>query len=267
MQQNTTLTLCWKLIRSDGIIIGFTAHDKELVLPDGIYVPLPGLAASSLAASASLDVDNLDFSAALNHATISRIDVEAGRYDGARLEIFLADWQAPNAPLVHLARLYIADVDFTGDNLKAEARGESALFDRALVETLSPECRASLGDARCKVAVRRFAKLVKIQSLISDTHFGISGPISDIDYYAYGTVRILSGNNAGFESRILASGAQDVTLEDAPPFAMTLGTQVNLIAGCDKRYSTCRAKFENQYNFRGEPFVPGIDSLIRYPGV
>jgi uncharacterized phage protein (TIGR02218 family) len=267
MTSTSYYVLCWKLTRIDGVIVGFTAHDKTLHLDDGSYVPLPGLESSSLSASASLEIDNLDFSAALNHAVISRRDVEAGRYDGARVEIFLIDWQTPISARIHLARLTIGDVDFSGVVLKAEAHGETETLEKSLIETLSPECRASLGDARCKVALRKFTRVGKILVGGAALNFDVSNLESETNYYAYGTARILSGDNTGFESRIVSSTGAMITLEDRPPFAVVAGTLIQVVAGCDKRFSSCATKFDNKYNFRGEPFVPGVDALLRYPGL
>ncbi|MGO1304812.1 MAG: phage BR0599 family protein, partial [Sphingomonas parapaucimobilis] len=41
---------------------------------------------------------------------------------------------------------------------------------------------------------------------------------------------------------------------------------IELVEGCDKRLETCLSRFGNVVNFRGEPFLPGIDLLTRYPG-
>jgi len=48
-------------------------------------------------------------------------------------------------------------------------------------------------------------------------------------------------------------------------FALQVGQKIRLYAGCDKRLQTCIDKFDNVLNFRGEPFVPGSDVLVRYP--
>ena len=45
------------------------------------------------------------------------------------------------------------------------------------------------------------------------------------------------------------------------------GDLVELREGCDRRFSTCRDRFRNKDNFRGEPQVPGPDSVIRYPSL
>ncbi|MDE5056044.1 phage BR0599 family protein [Wolbachia endosymbiont of Drosophila bicornuta] len=32
----------------------------------------------------------------------------------------------------------------------------------------------------------------------------------------------------------------------------------SILAGCDKTFPTCRSKFNNTVNFRGEPYIPGF---------
>ena len=35
--------------------------------------------------------------------------------------------------------------------------------------------------------------------------------------------------------------------------------------GCNKTIYDCSNKFSNIVNFRGEPFVPGMDAMMDYP--
>ncbi len=35
-------------------------------------------------------------------------------------------------------------------------------------------------------------------------------------------------------------------------------------AGCDKQFSTCKAKFDNAVNYRGFPQIPGDDFVLSY---
>ncbi len=48
--------------------------------------------------------------------------------------------------------------------------------------------------------------------------------------------------------------------------AMVGDKRIALTEGCDKRFATCRTRFANSENFRGEPHLPGNDLLTRYPG-
>ena len=42
------------------------------------------------------------------------------------------------------------------------------------------------------------------------------------------------------------------------------GDTFTVTAGCDKRFATCRSKFDNQLNFRGFPHLPGNDAAYGY---
>jgi uncharacterized phage protein (TIGR02218 family) len=57
-----------------------------------------------------------------------------------------------------------------------------------------------------------------------------------------------------------------LTLAETPPFALDLPARVRLTEGCDKQLATCRDRFGNAVNFRGEAHLPGNDLLTRYPG-
>ena len=65
---------------------------------------------------------------------------------------------------------------------------------------------------------------------------------------------------------ILRSQGTELTLRDLPPFAPAIGDLVEIREGCDKSLATCSGRFANAVNFRGEPHLPGIDLLTRYPG-
>lgn len=86
-----------------------------------------------------------------------------------------------------------------------------------------------------------------------------------LNAYGDGRLRWFGGGNSGLEDAVLASEGATVTLRRAPRHAAQ-GALVLVEQGCDKRLSTCAGRFGNAANFQGEPFLPGIDLLTRYPG-
>lgn len=259
----TALALCWRVERQDGVTIGITAHDRDLEIDGLLYRAAPGMTPSAISRSASLDADSMDVTGALTSAAIGEADLLAGRWDGARVIFFATDWSAPGAT-VSLGEGTIGAVETRGDMLTAELRGISAALERPVVEETSPECRAELGDRRCRVAMagrRRFARVT-----------GVAGPVVTLDAsepagnaYGGGRLRWFGGANSGLEDAIARSDGATVTLRRSPRFAGA-GAMVELIEGCDKSLATCAARFGNAVNFRGEPYLPGIDLLTRYPG-
>ena len=50
------------------------------------------------------------------------------------------------------------------------------------------------------------------------------------------------------------------------PYVVTAGDTFVVYAGCTKRYTEdCLTKFNNGLNFRGFPFLPGDDLLLKGP--
>jgi len=56
-----------------------------------------------------------------------------------------------------------------------------------------------------------------------------------------------------------------LTLWQAMPEQIEAGDTFVVTAGCDKRFDTCRARFNNAVNFRGFPHIPGNDFIIAHP--
>ena len=74
-----------------------------------------------------------------------------------------------------------------------------------------------------------------------------------------------AGSGAPIRGSMMRSDGAVVTLRRAPRFD-GVGARVELLEGCDKSLATCAGRFGNALNFRGEPYLPGIDLLTRYPG-
>lgn len=81
----TTLAICWRLDRRDGVTLGFTAHDRDLEIGGVRYRSAPGMVPSAIGRSDGFDLDTMDVSGALSDAAIAAVDLEAGRWDGSTL--------------------------------------------------------------------------------------------------------------------------------------------------------------------------------------
>ena len=109
---------------------------------------------------------------------------------------------------------------------------------------------------------RRFARVMAGTG--AEVTLDAGEPVADA--YGEGLLRWFGGANAGLASAIERSAGAVLTLRPAPAFAVAPGVLVEVTEGCDRRLATCAARFGNVANFRGEPHLPGIDLLTRYPG-
>jgi uncharacterized phage protein (TIGR02218 family) len=260
-----TIALCWRLERGDGVTLGFTTHDRDLTISGLVYRAAPGMLPSAISVSDGLDADSVDIKGALTSAAIGGADLSAGRWDGASVRIFMVDWEAPDGESFQVARGELGEVLVKGEAFEAELRGPTALLDAPVVEQTSPECRARLGDKRCRVDMAGRTRLTRIASIAAADAVAVEDAAAG-NAYAGGRLRWFGGANSGLESAILRSEGPALTLYEPPPAEPAAGDLVEIEEGCDKMLATCAGRFGNAANFRGEPHLPGIDLLTRYPG-
>lgn len=258
----THLALCWRLVRRDGVALGFTSHDRPLLFDGLLHLARPGMTPSAVVLGDGLEADAMEVAGALSAGALTAADLLAGRWDGARLQLMLVDWRDPGTGHHSLAIGTLGEVtvgDGADAGFTAELVGPGAALAASAVETCSPECRAELGDARCRVSLRGRERIVTLAGAQPDRVCADGIVAGD---HAHGTLLVLDGPAAGLERRLIAE--DDGWLLFDEPLGLAIGTRALLREGCDKRFATCRDRFGNAANFRGEPHVPGADLLTRY---
>jgi uncharacterized phage protein (TIGR02218 family) len=266
----TTLARCWKLTRRDGVVMGFTDHDRDLVV-DGVSCRAgTGFAASEATSRFDLSVDGAEISGALADQSLTDADLAAGRYDAARIETWLVDWSEPSLKLL-TARGTLGEVRREGQAFTAELRGLADQLSQESGRLYTAKCGADLGDARCKVDLTAPALRGSgiVTALEGTSVFLASGLDAFADgLFTAGRLSWTSGANAGLAIEIKAhgfAGQPRLTLWQAMPEPIGVSDGFAVTAGCDKRFATCRARFANTDNFRGFPQIPGNDFLLASP--
>lgn len=258
----STLAFCWRIARGDGVTIGLTSHDRDLRWGGVTYQAAPGMAPSAIERSAGMDPDSVQLTGALTTDLLTGDDLTAGRWDGARLTLWAVDWTNPANDPVQLSRGQLGAVEMSQGQFSVELDGPGRLFDAAVTEAVTPHCRASLGDERCRVDLAGRVVIAQVVAL-SGSEVTVDRPLAPGDF-AYGSLLWAKGPRAGLRDAILANDALGLTLAEAPDIEIAGPIQVELSQGCDRRFATCRDRFGNAANFRGEPHLPGNDLLLRY---
>lgn len=83
-------------------------------------------------------------------------------------------------------------------------------------------------------------------------------------YFDNGVVTFTTGANAGLSKEVLAYVLGSVTLVEPMPYPIAVGDEYSMHAGCDYSMATCRDRFDNIVNFRGYPYVPGLDRISQF---
>jgi len=260
----TTLCWCWKLRRSDGVILGFTDHDQPLSFDSLRYEAASGFTASEVQSNLDLSVDNLTVAGALSSASLNEADLAVGLFDAAAIEIWRVNWAAPDQRVL-MRKGALGEVKRGKTGFTAEIRGLAAALNQPVGRVFSHVCDASLGDARCGV---KLAAVTAIIASVSDarrfTASGLSAYASD--WFAYGTLIFTSGANQSRKALVkrhtLTGGIAAFELWQAPSEAVVLGDAFTVTPGCDKHFAACKTKFANALNFRGHPYMPGSGAVL-----
>ena len=267
----TMVCRAWTVTRSDGVVLGFTDHDRDLLVNGVVCRADTGMTARALQQTTGLSVDNSEALGALSDASVTETDLLAGRYDGAEVRAFLVNWAAPDDG-VEQFRGSLGEVARSGGSFRAELRGLSDALNRPQGFAYQPSCSAVLGDARCRFQSRQpgyFAE--RAVEAVDDNRtfrFAAFGGFDD-RWFEFGRFEMLTGAAAGLIGVVktdrLEGVMRRIELWQSIGDTVQVGDLCRVTAGCDKAAETCRTKFANFLNFRGFPHIPGEDWLASYP--
>lgn len=265
----TTLCHCWRVTRRDGQSFGFTDHDRALTVDGFAYEPQSGFATSEARASLGMAADAVDVEGALSSDVIAEDDIAGGLFDGATVQTLLVNWQTP-AQFASIRRAVIGKIVRTDGRFVAELESVAASLDRPNGRYLKRTCDARLGDARCGVnmsagALNGSGAVVQQTAPATIRVSGLGGFAAG--WFSFGEIfwtgGALQGRSAIVVDHRIASEGVLIALpaDEAMPGP---GDTFSIVAGCDKQFATCKAKFSNPVNFRGFPHLPGNDAAYGY---
>lgn len=150
-------TLChvWIVTRTDGVELGFTDHDRDLVVDGLTCRAASGWVAGAADTAVGLSAGSASAAGGLDDEGISDADIEAGLFDGAAVALWRVDWARPDLR-VRLWTATMTRIRREGGGFTAELEGPLARLERVVGRTYGRACDAILGDDRCRVDLEAF---------------------------------------------------------------------------------------------------------------
>jgi uncharacterized phage protein (TIGR02218 family) len=207
----TTLATCWHITRPDGREFFFTDHDRDVLFEGEVYKASSGYSRTAIANDSGLGVDNLDVEGVFDSESITEEELRAGLFDQAEVRVFLVNWADPSMGALRMRRGWFGEVVLTEQEVfRTELRGMTQALSQQIGELYSPECRADLGDHRCKVPIHP--------------------PVIEREtaYAAGDIVRVATTSGTGsqvFEDRIYACAVAGITASVQPAYDVGIGQQ------------------------------------------
>lgn len=266
----TTVCHCWRVTRADGLVTGYTDHDRRLSVDGTAFEPESGFSASEARSTLGLAVDTVDVEGALSSAHIRDDDIVDGLYDGAKVETFLVDWRRPEH-FALLRTVTIGKITRSDQRFVAELESLVHALDQPNGRYVTRACDAELGDKRCTFLLDKpgYGGAGTVLSLDGAGTIIVSGiETFEPGWFSHGILTWIRGPRAGRSDRIVEH-RQDMRgvvliMRPANGAAISTGDGFSIKAGCDKTFAACKAKFSNSLNFRGFPHLPGNDAAYGY---
>jgi uncharacterized phage protein (TIGR02218 family) len=263
----THLCHCWKILRRDVVVQGFTDHDDPIIFDGVTFATDGGLHLRGQEDRLGLHGSKSDVGGALLQFSIDEDALASGVYDGASVETWLVDWCNPDLRLLMNVEV-MGEVRRADHVFSAELRSLAQVFEQETGRRFMKSCSADLGDVHCGVNLNRARYLTQtsIQSVQDAAYVAVMLTGFADRWFANGQMRVISGAQKGTICAIKAHRQDDdraqIALWTPLTPALSVGDQIELRAGCDKSFATCGTKFSNRINFRGFPHIPGNDLLM-----
>ena len=288
--QSTTLTLaaCVRVLRTDGVVLGFTSHDDDIILNGEKYEAGSSVSSTAFRQEIGNGIDNMDIFGLLQSDHITDADLRLGKYDSARIRIMLCNWSDLTMGYVTTMDGLLGMATLTDGQYKIEVRSQMQVLTQQIGELTSPTCRVRhFCDSRCKLNLADYtdprAYVTTTNNLTTrDTVYIVGGETNGLmdrdNAFKDGLITFSStegGLNAGI-TRVIKSSRYDpaetmvgptiasnhqLILQEALPFQPGYFDICAVTMGCDRLITTCSGTYNNVINFRGEPNIPGTDLL------
>lgn len=229
-------------------------------------------------------------------------DLTYGRLMNSRVTHYWVDYRRPHVETPFIDEFYVTGVEYDRNAYRLFCTSILGQLKGPRGDTETIQCRNDLGDRWCKFDLDDTATFPQMRvdaavlhsapdnnrkaftlrftptggTPIAETYFvedwfahGRLIPASTGDYPNKGQTRAIASSGAAFN---IGGGfwTARITLYKALPANISPADQFTIYAGCDKNFSTCRAKFPtfagnvgNTPRFRGAPHLIGADRLTR----
>lgn len=258
-----TVATWWRVLRRDGVSMGFTTHDRDIWLKGILHRAAPGIVPSAIRRSADFEPDSAEVEGVLSHESIASTDLAAGRFDNARVLIGVVDWENGESQVLY--RGTIGTVSEEAGKFVAELQSRKTELLRDAIPRTSPICRAVFCGPGCGISPAPYS-----HEALLIAHDPIQNSVTVAStahgpHLTGGSLRWLDGPQAGSTMSVIAVAGLSLVLDRPVDDAVRVGARAVLREGCDRTLETCTTRFANAVNFQGEPFLPGNDLVARYP--
>jgi uncharacterized phage protein (TIGR02218 family) len=264
----------WTFTLNDGTVYRWTGGDTSTTAGPATWTLGPGLIRGPRKQTIGVSVDTLRLTIYPGNATVKSLPIlvaiQRQLFNNATVRLDHAFFDDSGACKGIAPGFFgrFSDVTISRSSADVLVVSHSELLDVMVPGAVyQPTCRNTLFDANCKALKTNYVRTGSVATVPDTTRRNLTSATAAITALAagwgnLGVLTFISGACTG-ESRMVRvhNGG---TLQMVSPFVnqFAVNDTFTLTAGCNKVYAgDCAAKFSNQANFRGEPFIPAPETV------
>lgn len=272
----TFLVPIWKITATDGTVAAYCAHTRNLTFSAVNYTAAPVEPSRFTQTLGIQSANHVDLFGVLD-ATITEQDIQGGRWKNAKIVFEYiaydpATGAASSTVIGSVGKMKGQAGKFTINNgtFTVEMRSLSDLLSQEIGELTSPIDRNRKPED-LGVTMTSFTHATTVSSFTDRRTFKVGYVQPSADYFKYGRAEFTGGANSGLKMEIKASTTTDagtkteIELQLPMRSAIANADAVTLIAGYDGSREQARDRFAAMEAFNGEPDLPGLRSVLKYP--
>ncbi|MEQ6333018.1 DUF2163 domain-containing protein [Sphingobium sp. MK2] len=177
----TTLCTCLRIVRQDGLELGFTSHDTDLTIDGLLYEAGNGFDQTAMQSGSDMSVDNLDVAGVLDSEKIKVEDIRNRLFDLASVYVFQVNYKDLSMGKIPLRRGWFGEAVLSPNGMYSiELRGILQALMHESIEVFTPECRADFCDRRCKLNITDFESFCAVSALGTDRYSFSASNVPDV---------------------------------------------------------------------------------------
>lgn len=259
------LAKCMRIQRRDGNVYGFTTNRKPLTIDGLLYLPTSSFNPTDIASGSNLDTDDVQIEGLLSGNTVTEDDLRAGRWDYAAFRMFTVNWAAPADGVVKDRAGNLGKVTVNLQTFIVELLGMMEAYGTSIGKLTQAGCGTRLGTPECGVTPTSVSGTIEAADVSGTNAFfrlHDSARVEASGFFTEGIITLeFAGGPIQYEVKTYSPGVWDTKTSIAYD---ATGIAYTMTEGCPGRFQEdCVQRFNNAINFRGQPWLRGIDALIQ----
>ena len=259
----TFMCAIWKMTSALGTVAAYAAHTRNISFESVTYVAAqvePTRFSQTLGVTQPNTVELFG----IFDSIVTEVGVQGGLWKNARLQFEYVNYL--DLTMGSIGRMKGKAGKFTINNgtFTVELRSLSDQLNQEIGDLTSPLDRNRTPE-ELGVSMGPFTHARTVTAVTDRRQFTVGGSAQVNDYFKYGRAEWSTGANAGLKMEVKANVGNAIELQLPMLSTIAIGDTLNLIAGYNSTREQARDKFAAMEQFKGEPDLPGLKAVIKYP--